>query len=148
VTTGPEIGRLADLAEIREVLSRYARAFSGRDIDLMDNVFSPDAMIDYSAIGGSRAPWPETKQWLRPMVMDVELFLLYVGDVYPTFAPDRNAAEVETTWHGVFVATADAVPLLIYGSYLDQFVRTAEGWRIADRTDRPAIQLPAPAPST
>jgi len=134
---------LADRAEIREVLARYMRAMRMRDVDLMDNVFTADALIDYTAIGGSKASWSDTKPWLRGMI-DVELFMLFVGDVYPTFTDDRNAAEVESTWHGVFVAAPAAEPLMIFGTYADRFERTAAGWRISARKDQPALQVPVP----
>lgn len=138
---------LADCAEIRAVLARYMRAMRMRDVDVMDTVFTADAVIDYTAIGGSRASWSDTKSWLRGMI-DVELFMLFVGDVYPNFADDRNTADVESTWHGVFVAATGVPPLMIFGTYADQFVRTAEGWRISARTDQPALQVAAPAVET
>jgi hypothetical protein len=131
----------ADRAAIRDVLACYMRAMRLGDVDLMDAVFTADATIDYTAIGGSVASWPDTKPWLRGMI-DVELFMLFVGDVYPVFAADGQTAEVESTWHGVFVAAAGAPPLIIFGTYADRFVRTADGWRIAERVDHPAVQVP------
>jgi hypothetical protein len=129
-----------DHFEIREVLARYMRAMRLHDVDLMDDVFTADAVIDYTAIGGSKTSWAETKDWLDGMIA-VEHFILFVGDVYPTFSDDRDRASVESTWHGVFVATADAPPLMIYGTYADEFVRTPDGWRISARTDQPALQV-------
>jgi hypothetical protein len=132
----------SDHTEIREVLARYMRAMRLHDVDLMDGVFTEDAVIDYTAIGGSKTSWAETKDWLRGMIA-VEHFILFVGDVYPTFADDARSAAVESTWHGVFVATPDTPPLLIFGTYDDDFVRTADGWRIRARTDHPAVQVVA-----
>ncbi len=142
---------VADVLAIRETLAWYMRAMRIKDLDLMDDVFTPDAIIDYTAIGGTPGPWPEVKPWLAGMVLGVEFFSLYVGDIYPTFhsspGQDRSSATVESTWHGVFVAAPGAVPLIVYGSYTDEFVRAADGWRIAKRTDQPAIQVPAGAAS-
>mgnify|MGYP002151072798 CR=1 FL=1 len=45
------------------------------------------------------------------------------------------------------VATADAPPLTVYGTYDDRFVRTPEGWRIAARTDHPLLQVPGTPPT-
>jgi len=135
----------ADIVEIREVLARYMRAMRLGDVDLMDDVFLPDSIIDYTAIGGSVSPWTETKPWLRGMI-GVELFMLFVGDVYVTFDADGIGADVESTWHGVFVATADSPPLTIFGTYDDRFVRTPDGWRIEARTDHPVIQIPGAPP--
>jgi hypothetical protein len=77
------------------------------------------------------------------MVLHVEFFSLYVGDVFPVFDATRDRATVDSTWHGVFVAAPGEVPLIVYGSYTDEFVRTGDGWRICRRQDRPAIQVPA-----
>ncbi|HEU5305990.1 MAG TPA: nuclear transport factor 2 family protein [Acidimicrobiia bacterium] len=133
---------MSDLAAIREVLARYMRAMRLHDVDLMDDVFTPDAVIDYTAIGGTKTSWAETKPWLQGMIA-VEHFILFVGDVYPTFTDDGQRASVESTWHGVFVAAPDATPLLIYGTYADELVRTPDGWRIRARTDQPALQVAA-----
>jgi SnoaL-like domain len=134
---------VADRLAIRETLAWYMRAMRDKDVDAMDDVFTPDAFIDYSAIGGTPGPWSDVKAWLRGMVVPVEFFSLYVGDVFPVFDASRDRATVESTWHGVFVAAADAVPLIVYGSYVDEFVRTDDGWRIDRRQDRPAVQVPA-----
>jgi hypothetical protein len=142
-----DASRHDDIVEIREVLARYMRAMRLGDVDLMDDVFLPDAIVDYTAIGGSVLPWTETKPWLKGMIA-VELFMLFVGDVYVTFDADGIGADVETSWHGAFVATPDAAPLSIFGTYDDRFVRTADGWRIEARTDRPALQIPGNPPTS
>jgi hypothetical protein len=63
--------------------------------------------------------------------------------VYATFTKDGCGADVESTWHGVFVASPESAPLTVFGTYDDRFVRTAEGWRIVQRTDHPAVQVAA-----
>jgi hypothetical protein len=125
--------------EIRDVLARYMKAIRVKDLDLMDACFTDDARIDYTAIGGSEKSWPDTRTWLEPMVLGMDLFWLYVGEVYTELRGDE--ADVETTWHGVFVAEAGATPLVVFGSYDDKFVRTGDGWRIRHRKDRPEIQV-------
>lgn len=139
--SGLSAREVADRIEIRDVLARYMKAIRVKDLDLMDDCFTADAKIDYTAIGGSEKSFPDTKAWLVPMVVGVELFWLYVGEVYPTFSADGDSAEVETTWHGVFVAAAGDAPLIVFGSYDDRWERTSDGWRIAYRKDRPEIQV-------
>jgi hypothetical protein len=137
----------ADIDDIRYQLARYMRAMRMRDLELMGSVFTDDAVVDYSAIGGSRASWPETKAFLEATLAGVQHFLLHVGDVYVAFDVDGQGADVETTWHGVFVAAGDSPALLVYGTYEDRFRRTPVGWRIAERVDRPTMQLPVAMPS-
>jgi ketosteroid isomerase-like protein len=133
--------------DIRQQLSRYMRAMRMKDLDAMAEVFTDDAIIDYSAIGGGRASWPETRTFLEATLGGVQQFLLHTADIFIELAPDGTTAEVETTWHGVFVPLGDGPPLLVFGTYEDMFRRVADGWRIAVRVDRPAVQLPVPASS-
>src|SRR4051794_25767213 len=135
----PEPG---DHVEIRDLLARYMRAMRLHDVDLMDDVFTADAVIDYTAIGGSKTSWAGPRAWGGGMIA-VEHFILSVGDVSPTFADDGQTATVESTWNGVFVAAPDVPPLLIFGTYDDELVRPADGWRISARADHPAVQVAA-----
>ena len=132
----------ADRAAIREVLAWYMRAMRLRDVDLMDAVFTADATIDYTAIGGSVASWPDTKPWLRGMI-DVELFMLFVGDVYPVFGADRADRRGREHVARRVRRLGRRPPLIVFGTYDDRFVRTPDGWRISERIDHPAVQVPA-----
>jgi ketosteroid isomerase-like protein len=147
VSVDTRVPSRADVDDIRDQLARYMRAMRLQDLDLMATVFTDDAVIDYTAIGGSCAGWAETRAFLDATLAGVEQFRLHVGDVYVTLDADGDAADVETTWHGVFVPSGGAPPLLVYGTYDDRFVRTAAGWRIARRVDHPAIQLPVVTPA-
>lgn len=52
-------------AAIDDLLTRYTIAVDDENYDLLDTVFTSDAVLDYSSAGGPRAPYPEVKQWLR-----------------------------------------------------------------------------------
>ena len=47
-----DIQRISDELEIASVLNRYARAVDGKDWDLWRSLFTDDADIDYSSVGG------------------------------------------------------------------------------------------------
>jgi len=128
-----------DRAAIVDLLVRYCTALRTQDVDLLDDVFTADATIDYTRIGGSRAGVSDTKAWLSALLTEVQWFDLMIGDSEFTVAPDRASASVVTTWHGLFVPR-DGPALQIYGHYEDRLVRQA-GWRIAERTDFPGYQV-------
>ncbi len=44
---------ISDRLEIQDLLVAYSYAIDGRDFDALDDVFTPDAFIDYTAMGGS-----------------------------------------------------------------------------------------------
>jgi hypothetical protein len=49
---------------IDDLLTRYTIAVDDEDFDLLDTVFTPDAILDYTSAGGPRGPYPEIKAWL------------------------------------------------------------------------------------
>ena len=51
MTLSPQ--ELSDRLEIQDLLVDYSHAIDTRDWDALDDVFTPDAFIDYSAFGGS-----------------------------------------------------------------------------------------------
>jgi hypothetical protein len=134
------IDEVLDRVEINDLLVRYCAALRTKDLALLDDVFSPDAIIDYTRIGGSRSGVEDTKTWLALVLGAVERFDLYVGDSQFEFAPDRTSATVSTTWHGLFVPANDDPPLQVYGHYEDRLVHT-DVWRIAERVDKPAARV-------
>ena len=63
-----------------------------------------------------------------------------MGDEFVTSAgPDE--ADVETSWHALYVQVDGGPVVQSYGTYGDRVVRTGDGWRIAERCDRPALIL-------
>jgi hypothetical protein len=134
------VEELVDRVEINDLLIRYCAALRTKDLGVLDEVFSPDAMIDYTRIGGSRTGVEPTKTWLAAVLGVVERFDLFVGDSAFEFAVDRNSATVATTWHGLFVPANDDPVLQVYGHYEDRLVHT-DVWRIAERVDFPAARV-------
>jgi hypothetical protein len=134
------IDEVLDRVEINDLLVRYCAALRTKDLSLLDEVFSADAQIDYTRIGGSRTGVEETKTWLSMVLGAVERFDLFVGDSQFEFAADRGTATVFTTWHGLFLPANDDPALQVYGHYEDRLVRT-EVWRIAERVDFPASRV-------
>ena len=59
---------ISDRLEIQDLMVAYSHAVDTRDWDAFDDVFTPDAIIDYTEMGGSRGTLTETKDFLR-MVM-------------------------------------------------------------------------------
>ena len=55
---------LSDRLEIQDLLVDYADAIDRKDFDALDDLFTPDAVIDYTAVGGIRGSLPEIKEFL------------------------------------------------------------------------------------
>ena len=63
-----DLHEISDRLEIDVLLTRYTRAIDTGEWDRLDDVFTPDAQIDYTATGGIAAPYPEVKAWLAEML--------------------------------------------------------------------------------
>src|SRR5215510_13187939 len=55
---------ISDRIEIEELFIKYAYGIDERQIDELDDVFLPDAVVDASDLGGPRGLWPEMKVWI------------------------------------------------------------------------------------
>jgi hypothetical protein len=53
-----------DIAEIQKLLSAYAFAIDAREFDRLDDIFTHDAQVDYTATGGVAGDYSTIKTWL------------------------------------------------------------------------------------
>jgi hypothetical protein len=126
-----DIAALSDRIEIHDLLTRYTRAIDTGEWDRLDDVFLPDARIDYSATGGLAAPYPEVKAWLAKMLplFPRRQHVLGQSDV----TVDGDTATVVAYFVNPMVAPGaddDQEALWEFGGlYHHALVRTAAGWR-------------------
>jgi 3-phenylpropionate/cinnamic acid dioxygenase small subunit len=131
---------VADRIEIEDLLTRYATAVDAKDWDLYASCFTADAFVDYTGAGGIKGTVAEVTRWLAqvmplfPMTQHLitNRAIVLRGDtatcrsyLFNPMAMRRDAA--------------DGLALFFDGGYYnDTLVRTADGWRIAERVEEPA----------
>ena len=125
---------ISDRIEIDELLNAYCHAIDTRSWDDLDAVFTPDAVIDYTELGGTRGNLAETKAFLAgamPMFVGFQHMV-----ATSKLSIDGDRATGRTICHNpMVVATPDGKTRVLYCGlwYRDVFVRTPEGWRIKER---------------
>lgn len=137
---------LSDRVEIEQLIVRYSNAIDQRNWDGLDEVFTPDAYIDYRALGGIDGRYPEVKAWLGPALANFPHYCHMVGNIEITL--DGDTARSRT----LCINPMDT-PLPSGGSqvmflglwYKDKFVRTAKGWRMSERVEEACFQHNVPA---
>ena len=72
----PDLQTLSDHHDIRELIVAYSSAIDTRDFDA---VFTPDAAIDYRAMGGVAGR--EVKAWLRTVLPQFPQYQHMVGNL-------------------------------------------------------------------
>jgi ketosteroid isomerase-like protein len=144
---------ISDRLEIQDLLARYSHAIDRRDWNALDRVFTPDALIDYTSMGGARGTLPEIKQYLAQALAHFKGFQHLVATTDLTLTGDTALGR--TICHNPMIMEVDGADWIFFCGlwYVDKFVRTAEGWRICERIEEKShfFNLPpsfAPPPTT
>jgi 3-phenylpropionate/cinnamic acid dioxygenase small subunit len=136
---------ISDRLEIQDLFARYTYAIDERNWDRLDDVFTPDAVIDYSETGGAKGTVAQIKAWL-PVAM--QRFPRYQHMVATTkLELDGDTARSRTILFNPMVHRADdgAEQVFFIGLwYRDRLVRTPAGWRIAERYEEMGYAHNAP----
>ena len=143
------IDALEDKLAIHDLLHRYATMVDRREWSLMHQVFAPGATIDYRSTGGQAGPYEETLAWLDRALAPWPLNLHFISNI--TLELDGDRARSTCYFHAPMGRVEDEASgaqhvITNAGTYDDELVRTAEGWRIAKRHCDQTImigQLPA-----
>ncbi|MCX8070957.1 MAG: nuclear transport factor 2 family protein [Candidatus Binatia bacterium] len=132
--------QLADRLEIQDLLTRYATALDTRDWDLFTRCFTPDATIDYTAVGGIKGSLPVVRAWLAEVFARFAMTQHMVSNFDVRI--DGDTAECRSCLFNPMGITDEDGNLVVFfegGYYHDRLVRTAEGWRIRERVEQPTF---------
>jgi hypothetical protein len=127
---------ISDRIEIDDLLIRYTASIDGKDWELLDTVFTPDAQIDYVSSGGIAGAYPEVREWLGKALAIFPMTIHSITNSQIELDGDRatgrtlvsNPMQLPKPDGGSSIFT-------VYAYYHDELVRTAEGWRIAVRRE-------------
>ncbi len=129
---------------IKEVLYRYSLMVDGRRWELMDDVFSEKATIDYTSVGSgaTKGPYREMLSWLDGALEPWPLNLHLISNEIIEIDGDRAESSCcfnapmgrkNEKWPNTFITNA--------GYYHDNWVRTDRGWRIEERLCEMTVQI-------
>ena len=127
---------MSDRFEIQDLIYRYSQIIDTKDFDkLRDEVFTPDAFIDYSVFGGSVGDLETTIAFLHKAFemfpnsqhLNANIQLEIDGDRARGRVMCLNPQEMETP---------DEQRVFFCGLwYVDEYRRTPNGWRISKRVE-------------
>ncbi|MEM7412635.1 MAG: nuclear transport factor 2 family protein [Myxococcota bacterium] len=141
---------LSDRIEIDDVLTRYATGVDRKDWDLWETCFTPDAHIDYTAFGGAKGSVKEIREWLEKTMVLFSMSQHLVINREVQLDGDRATAR-SAFYNPMIWSKGPNAPFITVdgGYYCDQFVRTPDGWKIAERVEEFSYStrtLPVAAP--
>jgi SnoaL-like domain len=130
---------ISDRLEIQQLLVDYSTAIDQRRFEDLDKVFTPDAYIDYTALGGIEGRYPEVKRWLSQVLPNFPLYAHMLGNF--SVRIDGDTASSRVICFNPMVLGGDTGKILFCGLwYDDEFVRTGEGWRMTRRVETKCFQ--------
>ena len=130
------IEEISDRLEIQDLFVRYTYALDTQDWDAFDDIFTPDALVDYSAMGGNVGDRAATKQYLRETMVMFPSYQHMTSS--STITVTGDTAEAKTICHNPMVMPLgdEKVQVFYCGLwYVDELVRTDAGWRIKSRVE-------------
>lgn len=127
---------LADRMALQQLVIDYANAIDAKDYDRLDAVFTPDAQIDYTAMGGIAGDFPKIKSWLKQALANFPEHMHLMGNFSFDIKGDEATGRIACINPMVLSTPDKKITTMIFGLwYEDRYRRTAEGWRITSRTE-------------
>jgi ketosteroid isomerase-like protein len=128
--------QLSDRLEIQDLNHAYAAAIDQKDFDRLNEVFTPDAHIDYSAMGGEKGDYPAIKAFLSSTLPGLVDYYHLVGNLQIELRGDTATGRVMCfNPMGIPVPGKPAHMMFLGLFYLDEYRRTPAGWRISRRVE-------------
>jgi SnoaL-like domain len=121
-----DLQQLSDKIEIGEFLSKYARAVDTNDWALWRSLFTADASIDYTALGGIAGTRDEVADWMSETMPLLPLKQHYITNIEAEITGDT--AEVIAMFYNPMKLPGATEVSTCGGWYRHQLVRTETGW--------------------
>jgi hypothetical protein len=123
-----------DKLAIQELIARYPLVVDGGDWDDLDDLFTSDAVVDFTAFGGPRDELPVIKKFLADSLGIFGRTQHMMGLPVITLDGDRASARTSCNNPMVLPNSDGTTAVWLIGLwYDDEFVRTPDGWRFTSR---------------
>lgn len=132
------LAEISDRLEIQQLLVDYSTAIDNRRFDDLDRVFTPDAYIDYTELGGIAGTYPDIKAWLAEVLPNFPAYFHMLGNF--DIRIDGDTASSRTILFNPMKLGNDDQVMFCGLWYDDEFIRTADGWRMTRRVETKCIQ--------
>ena len=145
----PTLQEIADKLEIMDLPTAYANAIDSGNWDALDDVFTPDAYIDYRQMGGPDGKYPAIKEYLRTRLPDFPNYMHLVGNVTVKVTGDTATGRT-ACFNPMEMELKDGSRQVFFCGlwYADKYVRTPKGWRFSERVEEQCYFHNVPAELT
>jgi ketosteroid isomerase-like protein len=137
--------QISDRLEIEDLITNYADAIDTQNIDRLDDIFTEDAFIDYSPMGGAVGSYPEVKAFLKDALPAFKNTQHLIANYQIKLDGDRATGKI-MCFNPMQLDLGDEKSEVFFLGlwYLDEYIKTAEGWRIAKRSEQKSYDYNTP----
>lgn len=136
---------MSDQVELQRLVTAYSYAIDERAFERLDGIFTPDAHIDYTAMGGIKGAYPDIRKWLPQALKPFPGFMHFIGNLLFEVDGDRATGKVACFNPMVVPTPEGGTDTMFLGLwYHDQYRRTPAGWRISERVERSSYNYNMP----
>ena len=139
------IEQISDRLELQQLVTDYANAIDARDFARLDHLFTPDAHIDYTAMGGIAGPYPKIRAWLPEALKPFPAYMHFIGNLSFEIDGDSATGQIACMNPMVIPNAEGGTDTMFLGLwYHDRYVRTNDGWRISERVEKKCYDFNMP----
>ncbi|MEC9359210.1 MAG: nuclear transport factor 2 family protein [Pseudomonadota bacterium] len=140
-----DLQAISDRLDIQQKMTDYATAIDSRAFDALDAVFTPDAHIDYTAMGGIKGDYLTVKAWLAETLPKFPAYLHMIGNIDIRLAGDAASSRIVCFNPMAIDLPARGRQMMFFGLwYRDRWVRTTQGWRLHERIEEKCFEHNVP----
>ena len=137
--------QVSDRLEIEQQMVAYSTAIDQRDWDALDQVFTPDAYIDYRAVGGIDGKYPQVKAWLKEVLAKFPNYYHLLGNLSLKVEGDQAKSKVICFNPMRIELPGGKSQVMFIGIwYVDEWLRTPRGWRMTQRVEEKCFDFNVP----
>jgi hypothetical protein len=136
---------ISDRFEIQDLIVEYCDVIDKCDIDRLDDIFTADAFIDYSAVGGEKGDLESIKAFLKAALPIFKNTQHLISNFQVKVNGDSATGRIMCFNPMEFDDEKTGNPIMCLGLwYVDDYVRTPQGWRIKSRVEEKSYQFNTP----
>lgn len=137
--------QVSDRFDIENLLVEYCHIIDQKQIDRLDEIFSEDAFIDYTAMGGIAGNRDEIMAFLKQALPAFGATQHMISNKQIRIEGDTASGRIMCFNPMQLGQGAQATPVFFLGLwYVDEYVRTPQGWRIKRRAEEKSWVFNAP----
>jgi hypothetical protein len=139
---------ISDRLELQDLVFRYSEIVDRKAFEELREIFTEEAHVDYSGTGGAVGNLEETIGFLHGALGMFSNHQHLVSNTQFTIDGDKATGKVMCL-NPMEMKVEEGTHTFLLGLwYLDEFVRTADGWRFTARSQKASWNLNLPPQMT